>query len=83
MFLTGHCYQRVAIAIAALFLFCGGVQGVHIDLLYVGFLARGFLLLGEISNNLCIEGFDEAGGKEGKSNQDKQGYKGGDHQPFC
>jgi hypothetical protein len=77
MFFTGHRYQRVATAIVALFLFCGEVQGVHDDLLYVGyFLARGFPLLREISEYLCIEGFDEVGSKEGKGNYDQQGNKG-------
>ena len=68
MFFTEHFrYQRVAIAVVALFRFYGEVQGVHDGLLYVGyFLVRGFLLLGEISDNLCIEGFDETGGKECK-----------------
>ena len=77
MFFAGHCYQRVTIDLVALFLFCGEVQGVHDGLLYVGyFLARNFRLLREISDNLCIEGFDEAGGKEYKGNYDQQGYKG-------
>ena len=78
MFLTGHRYQRVATAIAALFLFCGGVQGIHDSLLYVGyFLERNLRLLGETSNNLCIEGLNEAGCKEGKGDNNHQGYKGG------
>jgi hypothetical protein len=77
MFLIEHFrYQRVATGIAALFLFCGEVQGIHFGLLYVGFLARNFLLLREISDNLRIEGFNEGGGKEGKSNYDQQGNKG-------
>ena len=78
MFFTEHFrYQRVAIAVVALFRFYGEVQGVHDGLLYVGyFLARRFLLLREISDNLRIEGFNEGGGKEGKSNYDQQGNKG-------
>ena len=47
------------------------------------FLVRGFPLLREISEYLCIEGFDETGGKEGKGNYDQQGYKGGKDQPLC
>ena len=78
MFFTGHYrYQRVATVIVALFLFCGEVQGIHFGLLYVGyFLARGFFLLREIGDNLCVEGFDEAGRKECKGDNDHQGYKG-------
>ena len=77
MFFTGHRYQRVATAIVALFLFCGEVQGIHFGLLYVGyFLERYFRLLRQISEYLCIEGFDETGGKEGKGNYDQQCNKG-------
>ena len=46
MFLTGHRFQRVARPIAALFLFCGEMQGIHFDLLFVGwFFSKGLSLI--------------------------------------